>query len=321
MSDRPFCSVIIPAFNEEQNIETCLLSLTSQSYPRDKFEIIVVDNGSTDKTTEIASTYADLVLAKPEGNVGAVRNFGIANASGEIIICTDADCVVSHDWIEAGVTLLENFPRHAFGGGLRPREGASWVEKYWLLNDSGKSTQQRALMGSSIFMWQKHLVQLEGFNEAITSGEDTDLSERSTKSGLTVVVSAQLSVAHLGCPETPRDFIKRQIWHSENYVLDLKNSLRDKVFWLSLAYLGSLTSSLFTAFISNYALTLSLLVCTQVPATILSFKRITRSNWHLSSVAEIIKISLLDNFYLVGRSAGLVKGILKAISRPGGQPV
>ena len=123
MTDKPFCSVVIPAFNEEQNIEASLSSLVNQSYPRERYEIILVDNGSTDKTPEIASAYADLILRKPDGNVGAVRNFGIASASGAVIICTDADCVVNPDWIRAGVALMAENPNHAFGGGLRPLSG------------------------------------------------------------------------------------------------------------------------------------------------------------------------------------------------------
>jgi glycosyltransferase involved in cell wall biosynthesis len=319
MSNGPFCSVIIPAFNEEQDIEESLLSLVNQSYPRDRYEIIVVDNGSSDRTSQIASAHADLVLHKPEGNVGAVRNHGIAHASGEVIICTDADCVVPRDWIEKGVLLLEDKPQHAFGGGLRTREGAGWVEKYWTLNESGKSTQQRALMGSSIFMWKKDFDQVGDFNEIITSGEDSDLHERALANGLKAIISADLSVAHLGCPDTLGDFIRRQIWHSENYILDLKKSLKDKVFWLTLIYLSCLATALITVFTADFFFATLMLACGQMPAVILSLKRITRSAWRVNSLAEISKIVLLDNVYLIGRSIGLVNGILKTMSRPGGR--
>jgi glycosyltransferase involved in cell wall biosynthesis len=319
MSNRPFCSVVIPAFNEEQDIEASLSSLVNQSYPRDRYEIIVVDNGSTDRTPEIAAAHADLTLNMPDGNVGAVRNFGIASASGAVIICTDADCVVNSDWIETGVALLEKNPKHAFGGGLRARENASWIEKYWILNESGKSTQQRALMGSSIFMWKRDLKQLGDFNETMTSGEDSDLYERALANGLEVTISPELSVSHKGCPETLRDFITRQIWHSENYILDLKKSLQDKVFWLTLIYLSCLATVLITVFTANFFFATLMLACGQMPAVILSLKRITRSAWRVNSLAEISKIILLDNVYLIGRSIGLVKGILKTMSRPGGR--
>lgn len=311
MTDKPFCSVVIPAFNEEQNIEASLSSLVNQSYPRERYEIILVDNGSTDKTPEIASAYADLILRKPDGNVGAVRNFGIASASGAVIICTDADCVVNPDWIRAGVALMAENPNHAFGGGLRPRVGASWIEKYWILNESGRSTQQRALMGSSIFIWKIDLEELGAFNESMTSGEDSDLHQRALTSGLEVIISPELSVAHLGCPETPKDFISRQIWHSENYIHDFRNSLKDKVFWLTLIFLGCMFGALFSAITANYFSAALLVASCQLPALILVLKRVKRSAWHIQSLDELVKILLIDNFYLVGRSIGLLKGIKK----------
>ncbi|MCL1476075.1 MAG: glycosyltransferase [Marinobacter sp.] len=320
MNDRPFCSVVIPAFNEEQDIEASLSSLVSQSYPRDRYEIIVVDNGSTDRTSEIASAFADLILSRPDGNVGAVRNFGIASASGEIIICTDADCVVTEDWIETGVNLLEKNPNHALGGGLRPRKNARWVEKYWLLNEAGDKTQQRALAGSSIFIWKRDFEHLGTFNESVTSGEDSDLHNRALSNGLKVIIDPKLSVAHLGCPETPRDFIRRQVWHSENYIPDFKNSLKDKVFWLTLLYLGCLTAALFLLFTANYFTAALLLAGAQLSALVLALKRIKRSAWRIKSVNEIGKILLIDNFYLVGRSIGLIKGFRKR-SKPARRPV
>jgi glycosyltransferase involved in cell wall biosynthesis len=320
MSDALFCSIVVPAFNEEQDIEASLSSLVNQSYPRDRYEIILVDNGSTDRTREIASAHADLILSKPDGNVGALRNYGIARASGAIVICTDADCVVSPDWIETGVDLLKKKPHHAFGGGLKPRENAKWIEKYWILNESGKSTQQRSLMGSSIFMWKKDFEQLGAFNETITSGEDSDLYERSLDLGLEVTISPALSVIHLGCPETEKEFITRQIWHSENYISHFRNSLKDKVFWLTLTFLGCWTSALFSVLTANYFFAILLLIGSQSLAFILTYKRIKRSTWRIKSVNEISKILLIDNFYLLGRSIGLLKGIIKKLIRLESKP-
>jgi glycosyltransferase involved in cell wall biosynthesis len=321
MSNLPFCSVVIPAFNEEQDIEASLSSLTHQSYPRDRYEIIVVDNGSTDRTPEIASAYADLVLRKPDGNVGAIRNFGIASASGAVIICTDADCVAPPDWVGTGVALLIKNPQHAFGGGLRPRENAKWIEKYWVLNEAGDKIQQRALAGSSIFIWKRDLELLGAFNEYVTSGEDSDLYERALASGLAVTISPKLSVAHLGGPETAIDFIARQIWHSENYISDFRNSLKDKVFWLTLIFLSCLAGALFSIFTASYSTGVLLLVFSQGPVITLSLKRIIRTAWRMNSLDELVKILLIDNFYLIGRSIGLMKGLGMRLGRPRGQPV
>ncbi|WP_417538418.1 glycosyltransferase [Marinobacter sp.] len=319
MSDLPICSIVIPAFNEEQHITACLTSIENQSYSRGLYEIILVDNGSTDRTAEIASAFADQVVNKSDGNIGAVRNFGIERATGEIIICTDADCVVPPNWVETGVDLLRSQPKHAFGGGLMPRKNAKWIEKYWILNETGNRIQQRALAGSSIFMWKRDFERIGGFDETVTSGEDSGLYEQALAHGLAVIISPALSVAHLGGPETPRDFVRRQIWHSENYIPDLANSLKDKVFWLTLTFLGCLAGTLFSILTASYFSAAILLLCSQMPAATLSLKRIIRSAWRVNSIHELTKILIIDNFYLVGRCIGLLKGFWAVLVKPTGR--
>ena len=93
-------SVIIPSFNEEENIAQCLVSLSHQTIDRTEYEIIVVDGGSTDKTCEIARKYADMVFIQTSKKVGGARNDGALASKGDIIATTDADCILPSDWIE-----------------------------------------------------------------------------------------------------------------------------------------------------------------------------------------------------------------------------
>jgi glycosyltransferase involved in cell wall biosynthesis len=93
-------SVIIPTFNEEENIAQCLVSLSHQSVPRTDYEIIVVDGGSKDATCEIARKYADKVFTQTSKKVGGARNDGVMEAAGEIVATTDADCILPPTWIE-----------------------------------------------------------------------------------------------------------------------------------------------------------------------------------------------------------------------------
>jgi cellulose synthase/poly-beta-1,6-N-acetylglucosamine synthase-like glycosyltransferase len=126
----PRVSVITAARNEESNIEACLESLLRIEYPRDKFEIIVVDDNSTDATLAIVRKFAKensnlkVLSAKQEidhlrGKANAIAQ-GIDISSGEIIAMTDADCVVPPTWLRstvrsytgdvgvvAGLTLLQ----------------------------------------------------------------------------------------------------------------------------------------------------------------------------------------------------------------------
>ncbi|MDD1685154.1 MAG: glycosyltransferase [Methanoregula sp.] len=99
-------SVIIPTFNEEENIAQCLVSLSHQSVLRSEYEIIVVDGGSEDATCEIAKKYADQTFTQTSEKVGGARNDGVKAAKGEIVATTDADCILPPDWIKR---ILEDF--------------------------------------------------------------------------------------------------------------------------------------------------------------------------------------------------------------------
>ncbi len=90
-------SVIIPAYNEEKFIEKCLISIKNQSFK--DIEIIVVDDGSTDKTVEIAEKIADRVILQDHLGCGKARNIGAKSAAGEILVFIDADMYLDEECI------------------------------------------------------------------------------------------------------------------------------------------------------------------------------------------------------------------------------
>ena len=94
-------SVVIPTYNAERTIDSCLDALLQQSVERDCYEIIVVDDGSTDATPAIVASYPSVRLIR-QANAGpaVARNRGAQEARGEILLFTDADCVPALDWIE-----------------------------------------------------------------------------------------------------------------------------------------------------------------------------------------------------------------------------
>lgn len=104
MSPLPFVSVIIPVYNHASLLRTCLDALSVQTYPRDRFEVIVVDNNSTDEVDAVAKQYRGVRLVRQEvpGSY-ASRNRGLEVARGDVLAFTDADCVPAADWLEHGV--------------------------------------------------------------------------------------------------------------------------------------------------------------------------------------------------------------------------
>ena len=97
-NELPFVSVIIPAYNEENSIAKTLRSILSSDYPENKFEVIVVDDGSKDKTYEIAKRFQGKqvrIFTKKNGGKGSALNFGIKQIKGDFVLSMDADTFVS----------------------------------------------------------------------------------------------------------------------------------------------------------------------------------------------------------------------------------
>lgn len=110
-------SVIIPAWNEEKHIASAIRALKLQNYPRKDFEIIVVDNNSTDHTIKKAhDAGADKVVKEHEQGTNMARNKGVEVAEGNILCFIDADCVPPHNWLSHIENNLKN-PRYAATGG------------------------------------------------------------------------------------------------------------------------------------------------------------------------------------------------------------
>jgi glycosyltransferase involved in cell wall biosynthesis len=95
-----FISVVIPAYNEAKYIGDCLEALQAQTYPPQQFEIIVVDNGSSDDTARLARAYGARVVMELKKGVALARQRGFREARGPIIASTDADTCVPSWWLE-----------------------------------------------------------------------------------------------------------------------------------------------------------------------------------------------------------------------------
>lgn len=103
-SFNPTVSVIVPAYNEQRWIGACLGSLSAQTHP--DYELIVVDDGSTDSTAEIASTYPVKLVRSPHQGCGAARDIGASVAAGDVLVFLDADEIYAADFVEELVSPL-----------------------------------------------------------------------------------------------------------------------------------------------------------------------------------------------------------------------
>src|SRR5262245_51468363 len=100
-------SVIIPAFHDTNKLKKCLCALECQTFPRERFELVVVNNGSKDDFNEIIPCFPKVrFLFEPTPGSYAARNRGIRETESEILAFTDADCIPNAEWLEQGVRAL-----------------------------------------------------------------------------------------------------------------------------------------------------------------------------------------------------------------------
>jgi glycosyltransferase involved in cell wall biosynthesis len=109
----PFVSIVVPVLNGEITLEESLATLLRVDYPSDRREVIMVDNGSTDRTAEILRAAPVRYLFQPDRGTAKARNLGIEASQGEIVAFTDADCLVARGWLKA---LVAGFAEQVVGG-------------------------------------------------------------------------------------------------------------------------------------------------------------------------------------------------------------
>jgi glycosyltransferase involved in cell wall biosynthesis len=211
-------SVIIPARNEEQFLAECLESLRRLDFPRESFEVILVDNGSTDRTLEIAARFKpslDLrILQKAGVPISALRNLGAAAARGDVFAFLDADCRVPPSWLRDATALLCTQGVGVIGAEPLLPENATWVCRAWLGRRTVEKRGEVNYVGTANFIVSReNFLRVSGFDESLETNEDCEFCHRIRAAGLSVLAFPQIAIVHLRVPRTLADFYRKQKWH------------------------------------------------------------------------------------------------------------
>jgi len=200
----PLLSVIVPVWNDETRIGQCIEALKQQSLDSALFEIIVVDNGSTDSTATVVSRYANVVLLhEPQPGSYAARNTGLRHARGEYVAFTDSDCVPEKDWLRQGLgALQERGDIGIVAGKIAFSEPTGKYSRACLNYERCLSMRQddNARDGCAItanwFSRRSILLDSGGFDVALKSGGDQELSRKLYKAGLQIAYLPTAIVVH-----------------------------------------------------------------------------------------------------------------------------
>jgi len=308
MEKKPVVSIIIPALNEEGRIEKCLSSINDLDAPEGIFEIILIDNGSSDRTGEIAKGLGAQVYSITTGTISRLRNYGALKAKGEIFAFVDADCVVSKDWLKYALKELENESVGATGSNYQVPDQSTWVSKAWGFNmrelkDRGETNW---IQSGNLIIKRDVFNLVGGFDEHLSVCEDSDICYRIKDEGYKIMSNLAISSYHLQFAETLGGFFKKELWHGKDILrvfLKSKNKKRySKIFVFTIFFF----ISLFSCFIFILFGYLKLAMLGLIAMAILSFILAVKLSLKKKEFRYITALTVLFLTFGIARATSLI---------------
>jgi GT2 family glycosyltransferase len=224
-------SVIVPVRNDATRLQRCLASVLANT--RAVAEIIVVDNGSSDASADVARRAGATVLAVPHVTVARARNVAAARASGSLLAFVDADHLIDEHWIEAALAIFTDHSVAAAGAPYSPPADANWIQRaYDRFRPSLTGRQQTDWLGSGNLVIRRDVfTAVGGFDATLEACEDVDLCSRLRRAGYPLIADPGLRSVHLGDPATVKALFLGELWRGRN---NLRVSLRGPWTWRAL---------------------------------------------------------------------------------------
>jgi glycosyltransferase involved in cell wall biosynthesis len=226
----PFISFLIPVRNDAARLRRCLTTIRDNGYPADRYEIIVVDNGSTDQSAAVGVTMGATVLTAAGLPVTGLRNMAASAARGEILACVDADHELPRDWAKHVVETLRQPGVGAVGSYCQAPPDGTWVQRtYDLFRVRVEGCHEAEwLPGGNLAMWRTAFDRCGGFDIGLQTCEDVDICQRMRLAGLRVLSDSRLCSVHLGDPATLRSLFFGELWRGRD---NLRVSFRRRLAW------------------------------------------------------------------------------------------
>ena len=323
-----YISVIITCYNEEENIQECLNSLVHQSYPEDRFEIIVADGGSKDSTQpivkELMLTYQNInLVVESKRGTAAGRNAGVKAAKHDYIAFIDADCEAPTNWLE---TLVEQYKSIqltdknviAVGGtNIPPENSDGFLQAIGIALDSylgsfgsvqgrqfSRPMHVSSLSNLNVLYNKKKIIEVGYYDESLVSeAEDADINYRLFTTGNKFLFIPNSYVWHKMRP-TPKTWLKNMFRYGKGRARLLKRypQMWAVSFALPLLFIAAISTLFFTPFSNIFTLP-----AIYFPALLCFSLYMCIKKKHPELVLHVMLVYLIQHFgYATGEAYGLL---------------
>ncbi|MDA0524843.1 glycosyltransferase [Methanococcoides alaskense] len=200
-TELPSVSIIAPVYNAEKEVDKLLDSLMNLEYPQDLLEIIIVDNKSTDNTSEIIKKYPVKRLDENEIQSSyAARNKGIKYANGYLLVFIDSDCIASSKWLNEGIKLFSD-GADLVGGKVEfyfseKETAAEMYDSMTNMQVEHNIRDRKVAKTANLFVRSSLFDEIGMFPDNVTSGGDVQWTARATRAGYKLVYAPEAVVKH-----------------------------------------------------------------------------------------------------------------------------
>ena len=262
MKTNSLVSVIIPVFNSEKTLRNCLESVLNQTYKN--YELIIVNNNSSGRSKKIIQEFEKNKKIKyffeKKISRGAARNTGEKRAKGEIILMTDADCIVPKNWLENMIKPIMTEKYDAVQGSQENFQNNYWSKQTQIRSKAKNEFVTEEVIGrvdtKNFAIKTSALKQLGFTSRKYVSGNDTDLSIKVQKNNLKLKFLNNIKVKHhhpTSFKKLVHKYFYRAYWctkitqDNNNYLKNTDFKRRTaQTFWYFIKFLPGLVKTLFT---------------------------------------------------------------------------
>ncbi len=205
----PFFSVVVPTYRRLEALSDCLQALAGQAYPRDRFEVLVVDDGSGVSPEAVVAAFQGRLnvplICQPHAGPGTARNTGAEHARGEFLAFTDDDCAPDAHWLPRLATRFAAMPGHLIGGqtvnALRQNRcsaASQLLVDYLYRHYNADAAHPSFFASNNMALPRGAFLAVGGFDSAFThaAGEDRELCDRWRYLGRALTYAPEVVVYH-----------------------------------------------------------------------------------------------------------------------------
>jgi GT2 family glycosyltransferase len=226
--EAPRISFVIPVRNAAGYLPHCLSSIAANVEASGEYEVLVVDNGSSDNSADIARRFGARVIDRPDVRVGACRNAGAAASRGAILAFVDADNEIVPGWLSACTSAFEEPNLAAAGYPYQAPSDATWVQRMYDTFRARTAHRRDVdwLGAGNLAVRRTAFDQIGGFDEGLETCEDVQLCHSLRGAGYRVVSEPGMMSVHHGDPQTLADLFFGELWRGRD---NLRVSLRHPI--------------------------------------------------------------------------------------------